>query len=65
VQAFSIIANPFTELTALVEFDVSGVAARNYLVRVQVDGATSPLEVDADEHSLTFNRFIAPQVTIA
>jgi hypothetical protein len=65
VQAFSIIANPFTELTAPVEFDVSGVAAGNYLARVQVDGATSSLEVDADEDSLTFNRFIAPQVTIA
>jgi len=54
VQAFSIVANTFGELTDTVEFDVSGVAAGDYLVRVQVDGATSALEVDTDEGSPEF-----------
>lgn len=37
---------------------VSGVRAGSYLVRVQVDGAESPLESDAA------GRFVSPQVTI-
>jgi hypothetical protein len=62
-QSFSIPANTFEGVTSVVTFDVSGVAAGDYLVRVRVDGATSALEVDTDENSPTFNRFIAPQVT--
>jgi hypothetical protein len=37
---------------------VTGVIPGDYLVRVQVDGAESPLEADAQ------GRFVAPQVTI-
>jgi hypothetical protein len=43
---------------------VSGVRARDYLVRVQVDGAESPLTVDTDPDSPTFNQFTGPLVTI-
>lgn len=41
-----------------------GVAPGRYLVRVQVDGAESPLEVDADEASPTFNQFVDPTVEV-
>jgi hypothetical protein len=43
---------------------VEGVRAGDYLVRVQVDGAESPLTVDTDADSPTFNQFIGPLVTI-
>jgi hypothetical protein len=35
-----------------------------FLTRVQVDGAGSPLEVDTNPASPTFNQYIGPQVTI-
>jgi hypothetical protein len=41
----------------------SRVKAATYFVRAQVDGAESPLPVDADPSSATFNQRI-PQVTI-
>jgi hypothetical protein len=40
------------------------VRAGEYLVRVQVDGAESPLVVDGDPTSPTFNQFLGPLVTI-
>ena len=43
---------------------ISGVRAGDYLARVQVDGADSPLQVDSDPDSPTFNQFIGPLVTI-
>ncbi|MFI5177527.1 MAG: DUF4255 domain-containing protein [Vicinamibacterales bacterium] len=42
-------------------FPISGVAAGDYLVRVQVDGAESPLERDPDD---TNPVYIGPKVTI-
>ena len=51
--------------TAAIGFDVVDVAGGNYLVRVQVDGAESPLERDLVNGSPTFNQFIGPRVTIA
>ena len=42
-------------------FSISGVAAGDYLARVQVDGAASPLEQDADESNPLY---IGPKVTI-
>lgn len=41
-----------------------GVAPGQYLVRVQVDGAHSPLEVDSTEGSPTFGQFVRPTLTI-
>jgi hypothetical protein len=45
-------------------FPLSAVPAGAYLVRVQVDGAVSQLEVDTDPESASFNQYIGPQVTI-
>ena len=52
------------EETDSVEFTVQNLAAGDYLVRVQVEGAESPLERDTNNASVTFNQFIAPRVTI-
>jgi hypothetical protein len=35
-----------------------------YLVRIQIDGAESPLMVDTDPDSPTFNQYISPAVDI-
>jgi hypothetical protein len=35
-----------------------------FLLRVQVDGAESPLDVDTNAASPTFNQYIGPKVTI-
>lgn len=43
---------------------VRGVAPGQYLVRVQVDGAQSPLEADTTEGSPTFGQFVRPTLTI-
>lgn len=43
---------------------VSGVRAASYLVRVQVDGAESLLETDANPASPTFNQFHQPRITL-
>ncbi|KAF5414493.1 MAG: hypothetical protein C5S48_08845 [Candidatus Methanogaster sp.] len=44
---------------------ISDVAPGDYLVRVQVDGAESPLTADTDQSSPTFNQYIEPRVTIS
>ena len=36
----------------------------DYLARLQVDGVSSPLEVDEDETSPTFNQYIGPTITV-
>jgi len=43
---------------------ISGVKAAEYLVRMQVDGAESPLAVDTDPASPTFNQYVGPTVPI-
>src|SRR6266702_1514348 len=46
-------------------FAISGVKSGTYLIRVQIDGAESPLEVGTDPKSPTFNMYTGrPQVTI-
>jgi hypothetical protein len=50
--------------TDTITFSTPGVVPGTYLARVQVDGAESILEVDTDKQSLTFNRYIKPQVVI-
>ena len=42
----------------------SDVLTGSYLVRIQVDGADSPLDRDLEEASPTFEQFIAPRVEI-
>ncbi len=50
--------------TDTINFSLTGVTPGTYLLRVQVDGAESELQVDTNSKSPTFNRFIQPQVTI-
>ena len=49
--------------TASITFSITGVEPEEYLVRVQVDGAESPLAVDTDPGP-TFNQYIDPTVMI-
>jgi len=42
----------------------AGATPGSYLLRVQVDGANSPLDVDTNPASATFNQYIGPTVTI-
>lgn len=49
--------------TDSIEIAISDVKAAEYLVRVQVDGAESPLTVDTNPVSPTFNQYIGPTVT--
>ncbi len=50
--------------TNTITISISGVKAAYYLVRVQVDGAESPLVTDTDENSPTYNQYIGPKVEI-
>jgi hypothetical protein len=47
-----------------VELQTPDLEPRTYLVRVQVDGAESPLVFDNDEDSETFGRYIGPTVPV-
>jgi hypothetical protein len=47
-----------------IDFSAGQVEPGDYLVAVQVDGAESALEVDADPNSPTFERYIAPKLTV-
>jgi hypothetical protein len=54
-------ASPDTDTDTL-NFAISGVATGDYLVRVQIDGAESPLDFDRDPAVLAYT---GPKVTIA
>lgn len=62
--AYSFVAAPRTADTSSITVPVSGVMAAEYLVRVQVDGAESPLVVDTVPSSPSFNQYVGPKVTI-
>ena len=47
-----------------ISFDISGISAGTYLLRVQVDGAESVLEIDKDPNSPTSGQILGPKVTI-
>lgn len=51
--------------TDSINITLKNMEAGEYLVRVQVDGAESPLEVDTDQESPTFNQYIGPKITIS
>jgi hypothetical protein len=57
-RAYSFSAETRAADTDTIEFQISKVVPGDYLVRVQVDGAESPLDVDKDETSPTFNQYI-------
>ena len=58
------IVNPNQIEATSIGFAVSRVRSGTYFVRVQVDGAESPLTVDTNQASPTFNQYIGPKVTI-
>ncbi|MGH9836394.1 MAG: hypothetical protein ACRD9Y_25505, partial [Blastocatellia bacterium] len=58
------IKTPGQTETDKIAFEIKGVLAGDYLVRVQVDGAESALERDEVKDSTTFNLFIGPKVNI-
>jgi hypothetical protein len=62
--AYTFLAKPRNADGNAVTIRVTGVKAATYLVRVQVDGAESPLIVDTNPASPTFNRYIGPTVAI-
>ncbi len=62
--AYIFTAKPREADTNVVVFPVVEVKAGEYLVRVQVDGAESPLTVDTDRESSTFEQYIEPVVRI-
>ena len=57
------VVDPDTE-TASIKISFTNIVPGDYLVRVQVDGAESPLDRDPNTASPTFNQYIGPQVTI-
>lgn len=58
------ITDPTQNETDTIPFNIREVAPGDYLVRVQVDGAESPLDVDLTLNSPTLNQYVAPRVTI-
>lgn len=50
--------------TTTLTFQLNEVLVGTYLVRVQIDGAESPLEVDTNKDSDTFEQYIGPTVTL-
>jgi hypothetical protein len=58
------ITTPGVEQVAEIIFPISGVQSGDYLVRAQVEGAESPLDVDASESSPTYSMYIGPRATI-
>jgi hypothetical protein len=63
-KAFSFAAETRSTDSDTVNFSLRRVEAGNYLVRVQVDGSQSPLEVDTNKGSSTYNRYYRPRVNI-
>jgi hypothetical protein len=62
--AYSFVAGSRTADANSITITLGGVTAGDYLVRVQIDGAESLLQVDTNPASPTFNQFIGPKVTI-
>jgi hypothetical protein len=62
--AYTFFAGPRDADSDSITIPISGVKAADYLVRLQVDGAESILEVDEEPASPTFNQYIGPKVTI-
>jgi hypothetical protein len=63
--AYSFDAAPREADTNSLAFAIYEVKAGEYLVRVQVDGAESLLNVDTDPDSPTFEQYISPTVLIS
>lgn len=53
-----------TEITPLLRIPIRSVKPGTYLVRLQVDGAESPLSIETDSQSPTTNWYNSPKITI-
>lgn len=63
-EAYLFYLKPFSSDTALIDASIIGVKPGKYLVRIQVEGAESPLIVDTDKNSPTYNQYIGPSVVL-
>ena len=63
-QTYHYPAEPRGTDSATVDFIISPDITGEYLFRVQVDGAQSPLQLDEDDSSLTYHRYIRPRRSI-
>ncbi|WP_017305450.1 DUF4255 domain-containing protein [Spirulina subsalsa] len=52
------------EVSRQVTVTVRDISPGGYLVRVMIDGAESPLQVDTNENSPTFRQYIAPSLIV-
>lgn len=62
--AYIFAATSIRENSTLVTFPINEVKGGEYLVRVQIDGAESPLNVDMNPESETYEQFVNPTVAI-
>lgn len=62
--AYIFVAKPRIEDTNIITFPIYEVKRGEYLVRVQIDGAESPLEVDTNPESSTFEQYVSPMLLI-
>lgn len=63
--AYIFSAEPRSDDSNIVTFTVNDVKRGEYLVRVQIDGAESPIDVDTQVGSQTFEQYIRPAIAIA
>ncbi len=62
--AYSFLVPPRADDAEDANVSLAGIVPGVYLVRLQVDGAESPLDVDTDPASPTFGRFIGPVIDL-
>ncbi len=62
--AYIFSAKTRSEDSNVITFSINDVKAGDYLVRVQVDGAESPLYIDTNPDSETYEQYIHPMVVI-
>ena len=66
-RAVAVPPRPPTDPPSAISFDVdipADFGGGTFLLRVQVDGAISPLEVDQDPNSPTFERYVGPLIVV-
>jgi len=63
-EAYSFALDPPASDLAHVDFPISGVATGDYFVRLRVDGAESPLDVEDDPNDPAFGTLVGPVVHV-
>lgn len=62
--SYVIEVGPAAEDRSMLSISLADVEPRAYLVRIQIDGGTSPLESDEDEDSTTFGHYVGPSLEV-